>query len=274
LADLSELAPEPLVDSRLGELIERQTDSGPIFAIGTERGEPTLYRHIETLIEEASNRGFEQIEIFSNLTSLSDHLIGVFKRCEVAVATSVCSNSATVHDNITTVAGSFARTISNVKRLVAAGIKVRASFIEMKENRNHLVATSDYLNTIGVSEVVFDRLRKIGRGTTSAEVNLSELCGQCAGNKLCIAPDGAVSPCIMSKAWSVGSVLATPLSDLVRSNALSDLRTKIALETGSQIFAACNPDRPYPCNPDYGGACGPCNPNSHCGPNSCQPQRR
>lgn len=234
-------------------------------------GEPTLNNDLSNLIIYADRKGFEFIEVFTNLTRLTDSLATLFKERRVHVATSVYADVAGIHDKITTVPGSFARTISNLKKLIAIGVFVRASVIAMQENRHVVEETINFLQRIGVQSVGSDGLRKIGRGAASGQGGMSELCGQCAGPKLCIGPDGLASPCIMSKSWSVGSVMQRNLVDIIKSNELAVIRSQIADATRVTTITSCNPNRPNPCNPDYGGPCGPCNPNTHCGPNACRP---
>ena len=138
------------------------------------------------------------------------------------VATSVYANVAGIDDRITTVPGSFARTVANLKKLVAKGVPVRAGVIAMEENRHVVEETMAFLRGCGVWNVGSDGLREIGRGATTAEHDMAELCGQCAGGKICVAPNGLVSPCIMSKAWSVGSIVENSLGEIVHSTKLRD----------------------------------------------------
>src|SRR5208337_3854747 len=128
------------------------------------------------------------------------------------VATSVYGPAAEHHDVITQVNGSFDKTIKNLQRLVDAGVSVRAGVIEMEANIGCTDSTVAFLREMGVQRVDVDRLRRFGRGAAPSEArDMSELCGNCAGSTLCISPTGQVSPCIMSKSWSIGSVTEGPL---------------------------------------------------------------
>lgn len=241
-------------------------------------GEPTLNRDLPHLIGVASGLGYDTIEVFTNLVSLPDSLVGCFVANRVSIATSVYAPEPDFHNAVTQVDGSFERTTRNIVRLVQAGLSVRVGVIDIGNDRGRVDATVRYLNELGVDRVGVDRLRHFGRAKDCGDSDLSELCGSCAGNTLCIAPDGRVSPCIMSKTWSVGSVLNSPLSPILRSQRLADLRVDIYHATekaGDTAYhmGGCNPDRSNPCGPDRGGPCNPCNPNTHCGPNSCKPVR-
>jgi sulfatase maturation enzyme AslB (radical SAM superfamily) len=230
-------------------------------------GEPTLNHDLESLIVHAAEKGFDLIEVFTNLTRLTEPLAVLFKTRRVHVATSVYANVAGIHDRITTVPGSFARTVANLKKLVAAGVPVRAGLIQMEENQHIVDETLAFLRGLGVWNAGFDGLRKIGRGACSAESDMSELCGQCAGAKLCVGPDGLVSPCIMSKAWSVGSLSETTLSEIVCSEKLSMTRSAIYHAVQSKTnenIGECNPQY---CGP--GSTCPPATGPGPCGPSGC-----
>lgn len=235
-------------------------------------GEPTLNRDLEVLIAGASEKGFELIEVFTNLMRLPARLIECFRSRDVHVATSVYAKSAAVHDKITTVSGSFARTVSNLKKLIAAEIPVRVGVIEMAENRGGFEETISFLRSIGVQNVGSDSVRKIGRGGTPCGNDMSELCGECAGGTLCVGPDGRASPCIMSKAWSVGSVAESQLAEIVHSEQLQRTRHAIyehtvkpremAVRSTGEVVAVCTPKTCVPynsCSPKWGP--GPCEPS-------------
>lgn len=243
-------------------------------------GEPTLNRDLNSLIVHANKKGFEFIEVFTNLIRLPKPLIDLFKAHKVQVATSVYADTAAIHDEITTISGSFARTISNMKKLIAAGVPVRAGVIEMPQNRRAVQDTISFLRGIGVQSVGLDAVRKIGRGGSTCGDGMSELCGECAGGTLCVGPDGRVSPCIMSKEWSVGSVTESSLSDIVNSENLQQTRDAIyehAVKPRQvrglsieEIVGVCTPKTcgPYSsCSPKWGP--GPCQP-SGCSP--CLPK--
>jgi sulfatase maturation enzyme AslB (radical SAM superfamily) len=237
-------------------------------------GEPTLNPDLPALIQLCAALGYSLIEVFTNLTRLSDELVACFKQNGVHVATSVYASSAEIHDSITQLAGSFSHTVRNIRRLSAAGIPIRAGIIEMRENTAQTEATARFLTGLGVQKIGTDRVRQFGRGGTSAQGDLGELCGQCADSILCVGSDGKVSPCIMSKLWSVGSLLDTSLNELLTSANLMRIRGQIHDGTiqrrkhGSQadIHAICDPKT---CGP-Y-STCTPTTGPGPCGPSGCTP---
>jgi len=266
-----------LTESDYLNLIEQVHELGcrKIQFIG---GEPTLNRSLPKLIEAAFHKGFELIEVFTNLIRISDDLLDVFCRFDVAIATSVYSYNPKTHDAITRQSGSFARTTANMRKILDAGLPLRVGIVEMEENKNDFAATQKFLEDFGIETIGKDHLRAIGRADHSECSGMEELCGNCAGNILSIGPDGVVSPCIMSKQWAVGSIFESQLAEIAGSQKLNNLRNNIYVATQQTNekyeMGGCNPDRPNRCNPDYGGPCNPCNPNQPCGPNSCQPVRR
>lgn len=237
-------------------------------------GEPSLSEDLQGLIAFADGKGFRFIEVFTNLTHLSPLLLECFKTYGVHMATSVYSDEPKVHDAITASPGSFLRTVTNIKRVIAAKLPLRAGFIEMEQNRGMLQATQQFLASLGVQEVGQDQLREFGRGSGDCEKSkLGNLCGACGHDTLCIDPDGQVSPCIMSKSWPVGSVLETSLRDIVFSKGLSEIRTDIRETASQKMHAICDPKTCIPydhCTPKWGGGqCYPCQPNG-CTP--CYPK--
>jgi MoaA/NifB/PqqE/SkfB family radical SAM enzyme len=239
-------------------------------------GEPTLNTGLPTLLIKARQLGFEFVEVFTNLFRLPEHLLDLLRDGKFAVATSVYAHRAEIHDKVTARPGSFERTIRNLHRLLENGIVVRAGFIEQAANSGLYEHTREMLESMGLSRIGYDRVRDFGRGKQGTfPAELRNLCGSCAGKTLCVGPDGRVAPCIMSKDWSVGSVLSTPLGELSQSAELKALRRKIAIATEEaedriKTAAQCDPHKPcFPCGPD--ASCRPCAPNSNCNPVHCRP---
>ena len=241
-------------------------------------GEPTLNRRLPDFISRARSLDYEFVEVFTNLTRLSRPLLNCFVEHDVNVATSVYSNRPEVHDEITKKRGSHRETMRGIDAVLAARLRLRAGVIAMPQNEDHIDETVAFLRERGVPEVGTDRVREFGRGSDETDDQcMSNLCGNCSGSTLCVAPNGKVSPCIMSKAWSVGSILDTPLDEVVRSSELRDLRSRIYAQTIAPreearlaaIEAQCEPSCGPSCYPSCVPACAPsCVPS--CTP-SCSP---
>lgn len=233
-------------------------------------GEPTLNPDLPDLIVAAGTAGFRKIEVFTNLNSLSDQLLDCFTIHSVNVATSIYGASAEIHDEVTLVPGSFARLVRNIRRCLERGLKMRAGFIEMAENSGRFEEANAFFSELGVSSIGHDFERKIGRASKEECCGMEELCGECANGTLAVGPDGVVSPCIMSKAWSVGRLgAANSLTDILRGDKLAQTRRDIGRAVGDQRTSqepsmictpkTCAPYDATPCSPKDGG-CTPCYP--------------
>lgn len=235
-------------------------------------GEPTLNADLPSFIQLCSDLGYTFIEVFTNLTRLSDDLLLCFKRNKVHVATSVYASVPGIHDTVTSVPGSFSRTVRNILTLSKAEIPVRVGIIEMPENVGQVPSTIHFLSSIGITKVGMDRLRPFGRGGTTRKPEMAGLCGQCADNILCVASDARVSPCIMSKEWTVGSLLDTPFSELLMSAKLANTRNEIYRATVRQGTQATNIQTI--CDPKTCGPYSTCTPTTGpgpCAPSGCTP---
>jgi uncharacterized Fe-S cluster-containing radical SAM superfamily protein len=241
-------------------------------------GEPTLNPALPDLIRYAASLGYTFIEVFTNLTRLNDGLVELFVEHEVHVATSMYASDAATHDRVTLSDGSFQRTVGNLRRLVRARVPIRAGVIEMQENEGRREQTFAFLRSLGVENVGSDTLRAFGRACAEERPSLTHLCGGCAEKTVCVGSDGTVSPCIMSKFWSVGSILDEPLTALARSPRLLSVRQEIydavveprQRETAAGMEAICTPKTCIPygsCSPNLGP--GPCAPTG-CSP--CYPK--
>lgn len=257
-------------------------------------GEPTLHRDLPLLIARARAEGFEFVEVYTNATRVSAELLSCFVEYSVAVAVSFYADDASIHDTITNQRGSHARTVRTLRRLLDADLELRAGIIEMEPNKGRTSKAISFLRELGVNSIGVDRVRRFGRGANDdasrATSDLSELCGSCWRGSLCVSPNGTVSPCIMSKAWAVGSVVDTPLGDLAASQSLHEIRSSIynaawvarnseiaqgrihgayGAAIDSQCEPVCNPRCSPNCSPCY--PYGQCDPQLFCGP--CGPRR-
>jgi MoaA/NifB/PqqE/SkfB family radical SAM enzyme len=235
-------------------------------------GEPTLNKNLCDLIRLAKNESFEFIECYTNLTHLSEDLLSCYVENSVHIATSFYSLHEGVHDLITKVPGSYARTLRNIDLILRSGLYLRVGIIVMEENEGDIDATVQFMKERGIETVGTDRVRQFGRGSSDeGGAPMSELCGSCWKGSLCVAPDGKVSPCIMSKSWSVGSIVEHSLSEVAGSDSLYNLRMEMCREaatrsTGESFEAAsCDPCEPR-CNPRCSPNCSPCYPHGKCNP--------
>ncbi len=275
-------------DARLKEsdylgLLKESADLGcrKVQFIG---GEPTLNPSLPRLIKYARSCGMDFVEVYTNARHLSESLIACFVEHKVDIAISFYSHDPAIHDAITQSPGSQFATTYNLHKLAHQGLSVRVGIIKMPLNEDSIPVTVRYIHDLGVKNCGVDRTRGFGRamsddggGTTPIE----ELCGSCWQGTLCVHPDGEVSPCIMSRAWTVGSILETPLSRILESRILRDVRRKIYREVWlpanspsttaraiSEQIGACSPECNPTCGPRCSPSCQPCWPFGKCRPRS------
>ena len=97
-------------------------------------GEVFLHKDIIRMIQYCREKDM-QISILSNLIALKKEQIPAIKEANISVLqTSLYSMDSEVHDTITTIKGSFAKTKAAIEELVAADIPVQISCPVMKAN--------------------------------------------------------------------------------------------------------------------------------------------
>ena len=239
-------------------------------------GEPLFYPHLRELVDHSLTLGFDELEIFSNLTAVPSWLLLEPYR-GVKIATSFYSADPEVHDKICETPGAHKRTVASLGKLVAAGFTIRAGFIEMETNAGHFEKAREFLNGIGVTDIGYDAVRQFGRADREAEASMDGLCGHCSAGNLSIDVEGKVSGCIMSKPWAFGSIHNSSLRELFDSQE----RRKFARDLEQReplVPVMCDPYSQGQCRPQCAPSCGPqsapCNPCSPFGANPCNPNGR
>ena len=127
-------------------------------------GEPTLHCGLPELITRARALRYEHLEVYTNGTVLPDTLLSCFVDNRVSMAVSVYADDPDVHDAVTRRIGSHRRTISNLQRMVTAGLDVRIGLIAMDVNKGRVDNTVSFLRGLGIEKVRIDVTRSVGRG--------------------------------------------------------------------------------------------------------------
>ncbi|MFF8276889.1 radical SAM/SPASM domain-containing protein [Streptomyces lateritius] len=221
-------------------------------------GEPQLNPEFGRLLRHGVKRGFEFVEVFSNLTMLDEETITFSSENGVRFATSVYSDEPDTHDTVTTVRGSHRRTVENLRRLVQRGVRTRAAVIDVHEEAETAERTVRFLSDLGVSgDVRPSKVRGFGRGKEllGQEPGLSGLCGHCWNGKLAVAPDGKVFTCVMARGWPVGDVLSQSLDAILHGDELARIRAEIHDKVW--LPATDQTECPQSCGPDLSCPCGP-----------------
>lgn len=111
-------------------------------------GEVFLHRDIMEIINYCREKDM-MISILSNLISLRKEQIPLIKKANVSlIQTSLYSMNPDIHDYITTIKGSHAKTIRSIEALVAADIPVQIACPTMKANAKGYVDVLKYAQSL------------------------------------------------------------------------------------------------------------------------------
>lgn len=130
----------------LDELIKLET-----LVLTISGGEPMLHPDFEDIYRYAHTKGFG-IRLFSNLLRVDNQKLSFLSQHKpLNIQTSIYGHNAELHDRITTVAGSFERTINASKQLIDMGIPVIFKTTWMRNNFASYQAIEDLALDIGAA---------------------------------------------------------------------------------------------------------------------------
>ena len=220
---------EPLHDRMTFDDWIRMLREAAALGCGTVRligGEPTVHPRLAELMVAAKELGFGNIFLYTNGTHLFEQLRQTMVECGVGLAFSLYAANPEVHDAITLVRGSFARTMDSIRWTIHAKLKIQVSITRIAD-RAEVEAAAALVRKMGVSVVSFDRVRRIGRGGgCSPRENVKELCGNCWRGKLCVSSNGIIYPCVFSRFLPVGSA-AEGIKAALAGSALRSFREEV-----------------------------------------------
>lgn len=209
-------------------------------------GECLLRTDLSDLIVYASEIGITDITVFTNASLLTDSVIGTFSKYQVKVRFSLYGHCANVHDAITQIPGSFDKTITNVKKMIAWGIDITPAVVIMKENENYIEEIKEFILSLGLKYSGYDVIREVYSGTQSSHIPIQQDAidskkkrspsfqiskeklnralshNTCWYGKFAITPTGKVIPCIFERNISLGDVTKQSISDILNSQSLRD----------------------------------------------------
>ncbi|MCL0056480.1 radical SAM protein [Dehalococcoidia bacterium] len=233
---------ETVLSQGFGHLISQLAELG-CSAVQFTGGEALLMEdQLLDLIPVAEENGI-RVEVFTNLTLLTTRIAKFFKQHNVRVATSLYAPDEKLHDSITRVKGSFARTVGSIRELVSEDITLRIGVIVMPQNENSLDETIRFAKEeLGVDQVRVGRVLRAGRGCSiaseefipsdeklsfpkiSKEDFIARLHGHgCWRGKIAIASTGDVFPCIAARDIALGNVKQQSLPDIIISDHLKQI---------------------------------------------------
>ncbi|WP_323391856.1 radical SAM/SPASM domain-containing protein [Streptomyces jumonjinensis] len=229
-------------------------------------GEPTMHPDFPALLDHALALGLWS-EVFSNLVHVPDMCWDLLQRQGVTLATSYYSDHAGEHDAMTG-RRSHTRTRANIAKAVSLGIPLRAGVIVGGSAQRVAEARRD-LESLGVTRIGVDHVRRFGRGAQDEAPEAASLCGRCGSGRASVGPTGDVAPCVFSGWMSAGNIRDTALADILDGAAMAEANRFIRGAVGR---GDCGPDQEPSCYPDNA----PCQPDQNpivpCGPDQeCTP---
>jgi len=169
---------KPLPDELNTEEGKRLLDS--IAAIDEFRmlalggGEPLVRPDIFELVAYARSLGLE-ISIATNGTLLTSEMAREFKKLGVSnIAVGLNANDEEIHEQITRVPGSFARTKQAIYATLEAGMNLQINTSVMKENRRAIPQLLDFASEVDTRIVLLYQLIPEGRGDEEMELSIKE----------------------------------------------------------------------------------------------------
>jgi len=208
-------------------------------------GDPLIHPDIVEAVAAVRDLGYKTLEIYTNGLSLNDAMLSQLLPYRPNFAFSVYSHDAAVHDHITQVAGSHARTLAAIRRVQDAGLAVRVGIVLMPENKGQERAIIHFLQdtlSLEPGQIGLDVVRSTGRGQfmQGYQPDLAGLHGfghrpdmpadsispsntdtpapsSRHRGKLCVSASGNVYPCIFSRQTLLGSIRRQTLTEIMRS---------------------------------------------------------
>jgi MoaA/NifB/PqqE/SkfB family radical SAM enzyme len=182
-------------------------------------------------ISTARRLGYQLVEVYTNLTLVSEGLADQFHKYRVQVATSFYSSRRDAHEAVTGIKGSFDKTVAGIRSVLRKKIPLRVGVIPMETNENEVRDCVEFLVRLGVDKdnIRIDSTRPVGRGENLVKLRSLEetLCGHCWEGKLAISWDGKCYPCVFSREVVVGTVNGSNLGEVLRSEQLEQFRKRI-----------------------------------------------
>jgi radical SAM protein with 4Fe4S-binding SPASM domain len=133
-----------------GLLFDQMVEAGTFYVILTG-GEPFTRSDFMEIVRSARKHRLS-VTIFTNATLLTEQQIAVLRSLYIdEVHVSIYSADATIHDRITGVPGSFAKSTAAIKAMLAAGVTVRIKCPLMKITADGVDGIKDLARHLGLS---------------------------------------------------------------------------------------------------------------------------
>ena len=219
-----------------------------LIVLGIQRviiigGEPCCYPKICQLIEYIGRFDIH-ITLFTNATLITDEIRTCIIKNKISVKVSIYGHNSEVHDSVTTVKGSFDKTVSNIQDLLNNNIEVIPAVVAMKENQEYMDEIKKFVVKMGMKYTRFDVIRNVYGGTqnkhtpdkkeivayakytnpnfsiTKEQFDKANNINSCWYGKLSIIENGNVIPCEFERNIIYGNVLKTSISEILERDEL------------------------------------------------------
>ena len=227
-------------------------------------GDPFMFPGFAELFEFARDLGFS-CDIFTNAIYLAEHhdvLRRIIKTHPQAFYISLYGADAQTHETITTVPGSFFKTVFSIQRIREANIPVVLNVMMLKSNAEkieEIIAFAKFLDAdyrVGISLIFkndgsdspmkhfindkntikkilsYEKERFFSLDQHVGEPKAEFFCGA-AETSLAISPDGTVYPCVSLKI-PLGNILDDKISDIWDSAKRRELKTQLSWDNANQ----------------------------------------
>jgi len=101
-------------------------------------GEPLLHPDIEQIINYVSEYKYKAIEIYTNLSLISDKQLDLIKNNNIHIATTLLGSNSEIFEKCTNIKGGFNIWLKNAIKIKKLGIQFRISVVRMKQNENDI----------------------------------------------------------------------------------------------------------------------------------------
>lgn len=205
---------------------------------------------------------FENIMIYTNGSLVTDEMISYFKENKIYILLSIYSYASSVHDSVTKVDGSHARTIKILSRFKEAGILFKTKNVIMKgvypgDKNTDLYTLNQHKDIVrltgraNIELLSFDLLKRkmITRDNFKRPISkeyVSRLVSghNCFSRRLYFSWDLNVYPCVMERRISHGNLHNSKLFNLINTNIIKMNKDTIEECKECELRYACSDCRP------------------------------
>lgn len=224
-------------------------------------GEPLVHPYIREMILYARPL-MDSITIFTNAILLNREMVEFLKKNDILVAVSVYSYEPEQHDRVTRQKGSWEKTNRGIALLKEYGVKYKIANVLMKglnigEKNTDLYTLNPKKDVVRISgrastnllDANCIKLKCIVPDTFKhklvKEAVINKVSGHnCFANKIYIAADLNVYPCVMERRISHGNLMSNHLNEIIKMDILKYSKDNISGCKECEFRYACFDCRP------------------------------